>query len=85
MGHIHRMNARKNILGSLINIVAAVMFIANGVVDWLKAGVKAIGAIAGEFLGSHDSQKIPQLWVRRMVLAIGFTISVITFHRQFRS
>ena len=82
---IHQMNAVKNILGSLINVVAAVMFIAGGLVDWPKAGVMTIGAVAGYFLGSHYSQKIPQLWVRRMVLAIGFTISAITFYRQFRS
>jgi len=33
--------------------------------------------------GSHDSQKVPQIWVRRIVLAIGFGISAITFYRQF--
>gem|GEM_PF-6807110 len=33
---------------------------------------------------SHYSQKIPQLWVRRIVLAIGFGISAITFYRQTR-
>lgn len=82
---IHRMNALKNILGSLINVVAAVMFISRGLVDWPKAGVMTIGAIAGYFLGSHYSQKIPQLWVRRIVLLIGFAISAITFYRQFRA
>lgn len=82
---IHRMNALKNILGSLINVVAAIMFIAGGLVDWPKAGVMTIGAIAGYFLGSHYSQKIPQVWVRRIVLMIGFAISAITFYRQFQS
>ena len=82
---IHRMNALKNILGSLINIVAAIIFIARGLVDWPKAGVMTIGAIVGYYLGSHYSQKIPQLWVRRIVLLIGFAISAVTFSRQFRS
>lgn len=81
---IHRMNALKNILGSLINTVAAVVFVIGGLVDWSKAGVMIGGAILGYFLGSHYSQKIPQIWVRRMVLAIGFTISIITFYRNFR-
>jgi uncharacterized membrane protein YfcA len=80
---IHRMNALKNILGSLINVVAAVLFVARGMVDWPKAGVMTAGAILGYFLGSHYSQKIPQLWVRRVVLAIGFAISAATFHRQW--
>ena len=61
------------------------MFIARGMVDWPKAGVMTIGAIAGYYLGSHYSQKIPQIWVRRIVLLIGFAISALTFYRQFRS
>lgn len=79
---IHQMNALKNILGSLINVVAAIMFICRGMVDWPKVGVMTAGAIAGYFLGSHYSQKIPQLWVRRIVLAIGFGISAITFYQR---
>ncbi|MEO7100016.1 MAG: sulfite exporter TauE/SafE family protein [Luteolibacter sp.] len=79
---IHQMNALKNILGSLINVVAAIMFISRGLADWPKVGIMTIGAIAGYYLGSHYSQKIPQLWVRRIVLGIGFGISAITFYRQ---
>ena len=80
---IHQMNALKNILGSLINVVAAIMFICRDLVDWPKVGIMTTGAIAGYYLGSHYSQKIPQVWVRRIVLAIGFGISAITFYRQF--
>lgn len=82
---IHQMNALKNILGSLINVVAAIIFIAGGLIDWPKVGVMTVGAVAGYFLGSHYSQKIPQLWVRRIVLAIGFSISAITFYRRFHA
>lgn len=82
---IHRMNALKNILGSLINVVAAVMFIARGMVDWPKVGVMTVGALIGYFFGAHYSQKIPQVWVRRLVLAIGFGISAITFYRTFQA
>ena len=83
LSDIHQMNALKNILGSLINVVAAIMFICRGLVDWPKVGIMTLGAIAGYYLGSHYSQKIPQVWVRRIVLAIGFGISAITFYRQF--
>ena len=83
LGDIHQMNALKNILGSLINVVASVMFICRGMVDWPKVGIMTLGAVAGYYLGSHYSQKIPQIWVRRIVLVIGFGISGITFYRQF--
>ena len=83
LSDIHQMNALKNILGSLINVVAAIMFICRGLVEWPKVGIMTIGAVAGYYFGSHYSQKIPQVWVRRMVLAIGFGISAITFYWQF--
>jgi uncharacterized membrane protein YfcA len=80
---IHRMNALKNVLGSLINLVAAGLFVARGMVNWPQAGLMTGGAILGYYLGSHYSQKIPQVWVRRLVLAIGFAISAVTFHRHW--
>jgi uncharacterized membrane protein YfcA len=83
LSDIHQMNALKNILGSLINVVASVIFICRGMVDWPKVGIMTLGAVAGYYLGSHYSQKIPQIWVRRIVLAIGFGISGITFYRRF--
>jgi len=60
-----------------------VIFLARGLVDWPKAGVMTVGAVAGYYLGSHFSQKIPQRWVRRLVLVIGLAISAATFYRQF--
>jgi len=82
---IHEMNALKNILGSLINVVAAAWFIWSGLIDWPKAGVMSVGALGGYFLGAHFSQRLPQQAVRRLVTAIGLTISAIMFWRQFHS
>jgi uncharacterized membrane protein YfcA len=80
---IHQMNAVKTVLGSLINLVAALWFIKEGFVDWPKAGVMTVGAMGGYFLGSHYAQKISQRRVRQIITATGFIISAITFHRQF--
>lgn len=81
---IHQMNALKNALGSLINLVAAAWFIASGLIDWPKAGVMTVGALAGYFVGAHFSQRIPQVATRRLITGIGFTISAVMFYRQFR-
>ncbi len=81
---IHQINALKNALGSLINVVAAVWFIASGLIDWPKAGVMTVGALAGYFVGAHFSQRIPQVATRRLITGIGFTISAVMFYRQFR-
>lgn len=81
---IHLMNALKNALGSLINLVAASWFVASGLIDWSKAGVMTVGALAGYFVGAHYSQRIPQAATRRVITGIGFAISALMFYRQFR-
>ena len=83
LNHIHEMNTLKTILGSLINLVAAVLFIFAGLIHWPKAGVMTLGAIAGYFLGSHFSQRIPQNRVRQLITLIGFVLSLVTFYQQF--
>ena len=80
---IHEMNALKTVLGSLINLVAAIYFIFAGLISWPKAGVMTIGAMAGYFLGAHYAQRIPQRRVRQIITAIGFTISAALFYQQF--
>jgi uncharacterized membrane protein YfcA len=71
------------VLGSLINVVAAVMFIAAGIVDWPRAGVMTVGALIGYLVGAHYSQRIPQIIVRRLVTAIGLTIAAVAFWKEF--
>ncbi|MBI3857948.1 MAG: sulfite exporter TauE/SafE family protein [Planctomycetes bacterium] len=80
---IHEMNALKTLLGSLINIVATVVFISAGLVDWPKAGVMTVGALAGYFVGSHYAQRIPQARVRTLITAIGFIIAAASFYKEF--
>jgi uncharacterized membrane protein YfcA len=81
--NIHQMNALKNILGSVINQVAAIYFIFAGLIDWPRAGVMSLGALIGYFLGAHYSQRISQQRVRQIITGIGFTISAVLFYRQF--
>ena len=81
--NIHEMNTLKTVLGALINLVAAIWFILLGLIDWPKAALMTVGALAGYYLGSHYSQKVPQKTVRVAITAIGFTLSAITFYKEF--
>ena len=80
---IHEMNALKTVLGSLINIVATIVFIHAGLVHWPKAGVMTVGALIGYFVGSHFAQRIPQARVRQIITAIGFVIAGVAFYKEF--
>jgi uncharacterized membrane protein YfcA len=82
--HIHEMNGLKTVLGSLINLVAALWFIGTGLIDWPRAAVMTVGALAGYFVGAHYAQRIPQHRVRQIITVIGFLISAVMFYTQFR-
>jgi len=83
LNDINEMNALKNVLGSLINLVAAVVFTASGLIDWSKMGIMTVGALAGYWLGAHYSKRLPQQHVRRLITFIGFAMSAVTFWKQF--
>ena len=83
LSHIHEMNTLKTILGSLINLVAALWFMFAGLIHWPKALIMTLGAMAGYFFGSHFSQRISHKRVRQLITLIGFALSAITFYQQF--
>jgi hypothetical protein len=62
--------------------VAAVTFIALGRVRWPPALVMAGGAIVGGYAGAVLARRVPRVWVRRSVEAIGFVIAAIMFWKQ---
>ncbi len=81
--NIYEMNTLKTILGSLINVVAALWFIAAGLIDWPRASVMTLGAFIGYYYGSRFTQRIPPARVRQLIMAIGLLISLQTFYKQF--
>jgi uncharacterized membrane protein YfcA len=74
--NIHRMNGLKNINGLCINLVAATIFIVNGLVQWPVALWMALGAIVGGYGGSGIARKIGQQNVRRIIIFIGFALTL---------
>ena len=83
MRNIYEMNTLKTLLGSLLNLVAAVWFIGAGLIDWPRAGVMTVGAVAGYYLGAYYSNRIPAAAVRQLITTIGFIIAGVTFYQEF--
>jgi uncharacterized membrane protein YfcA len=70
--NIHQMNGIKNWGGLCINAVAALLFMASGIVHWPVAGAMAAGGILGGYAGARVAQRVEQATVRRAVVVIGF-------------
>jgi uncharacterized membrane protein YfcA len=77
--NIHQMNGLKNFNGICFNGIAAITFAVMGQVNWPIGVVMAVGSSAGGYLMSGLAQKVPQLWVRNAVTAIGFASAIWLF------
>jgi len=73
---IHQMNGLKNLLALCINGVAAMYFVAKGMVYWPDVIVMAIGAIAGGIGGAGIAKRLGRVTVRRVVVAVGLVMAV---------
>ena len=73
---IHQMNGLKNLLALCINGVAALYFVAKGMVYWPDVVVMAIGAIAGGVGGAGIAKRLGRVTVRRVVVAVGLVMAV---------
>jgi uncharacterized membrane protein YfcA len=74
---LQRLNAVKNVLAAVANGVAAVLFIAVADVAWGAAALIAGGSILGGALGARYGRRLPELWLRRIVIVGGTIVALI--------
>ncbi|MFI6090965.1 sulfite exporter TauE/SafE family protein [Streptomyces sp. NPDC051218] len=73
---LQRLNAVKNVLASIVNGVAAVIFIAVTSVDWTVAGVIALGATVGGLIGARVGRRLSPAVLRGVIVVVGVTAAV---------
>jgi uncharacterized membrane protein YfcA len=72
-----KVNALKQALSLLINLVAAVFFVFSGRVVWSLIPFMAIGALVGGWFGAHGVQLISERVLRRVVVAAGVVVAAV--------
>jgi uncharacterized membrane protein YfcA len=73
---LHRLNALKNVLASLVNGVAGVVFVLAAPVAWAPALLIAAGSIAGGHLGARYGRRLPQKALRAVIVVVGIVAIV---------
>ena len=70
---MQRMNAAKNLLSLLVNIVAAVAYtvVAFDRISWAAAGLIAAGSLIGGFLGAHYGRRLSPTALRTAIVIVG--------------
>ena len=83
VGDIHRVNAVKTFLATMINGASVIVFIYDGLIRWDYAGAMAASAIVGGYMGARIARRLPVSYVRYAVILIGFGLSAFYFIRQY--
>jgi uncharacterized protein len=70
---IQRMNAAKNVLILLVNIVAALAFtlVASHRINWSVAGLISIGSVVGGWLGVRYGRRLSPNALRAIIVVVG--------------
>lgn len=71
--HLQRMNAAKNLLSLVVNVVAAVVYtaVAFDRIDWAAAGVIAVGSLAGGVIGARYGRRLSPGALRAIIVVVG--------------
>jgi uncharacterized protein len=73
---LQRHNATKNVLALVVNLVAALVFIAVADIDWAAAGLIALGSVVGGQVGATVGRRLPPAVLRGVIVAVGLTALV---------
>ena len=75
--NLQRINAAKNVLAGLVNLVAGIVFALVAHVAWGAALLIAVGSMVGGVLGARYGRRLPQEVLRRVVIVGGTIVAVI--------
>ena len=71
------LNAIKNVLTAIANLVAGVLFMLVAHVAWGAAALIAVGSTVGVQVGAHYGRRLPQEALRWIVIVYGTIVAII--------
>ena len=71
-GGMAQLNGVKNVLAVVANLVSGLLFAFVADVDWVVAGLVAIGATVGGGLGGRYGRRLPSQVLRFLVVTVAF-------------
>ena len=78
---VRKAGATKNMLASVMNASAVLIFVFTTRLDWLKVGVVAVAAVGGGYLGGHMLKRVNETLLRVLVVLIGIALTIGLFWR----
>jgi uncharacterized membrane protein YfcA len=83
LSNMHEMNAIKTVLAGCINGMSVAIFAYHQKVHWPLAFMMMGSSILGGYLAASYGRKVKPIYIRWLVIAIGFTLSAWYFYKLF--
>jgi uncharacterized protein len=71
------LNAIKNVLAGIANLVAGILFVFAAHVAWGAAALIAVGSTVGAQVGARYGRRLPQEILRRIVIVYGVIVAAV--------
>lgn len=78
--NINTMNGIKLLVSSFVSLIAIVLFVVDGVIDWYAGTIVMLGTLAGGYFAAHYSRQLPQQLVRNFVIVASCGITAYFFY-----
>ncbi|MBA3782766.1 sulfite exporter TauE/SafE family protein [Nocardioides sp. InS609-2] len=78
---LQRLNAVKNVLATIVNAVAGLLFVFLAHVDWQVVLLIAAGSIVGAQIGARVGRRLPDAWLRGIIVVVG-VVALVAFLRS---
>ena len=79
---LQRLNAVKNVLSAVVNVVAGTVYAFVAPVDWFVVALLAVGSVVGGQLGAKVGRKLSPTALRATIVVVGVAAMVQLILRQ---
>ncbi len=80
---IQEINALKNLTSGINYFVSSATFIIAGAISWPHTLVMLGTAMLGGYAGASLARRLPAIWLRRLVVAVGSGLTIIYFFKTY--
>jgi len=80
---IQEINALKNLTSGVNYFVSSATFIIAGAISWPHTLVILFAAMIGGYLGALFARRLPAIWLKRLVIGVGASLTVIYFFKTY--
>ena len=77
---INAMNGLKLLVSSLVSLIAIILFVLDGAIDWYSGTIVLAGSLAGGYVAAILSKRLPQQAVRQFVIVASVAITAYFFY-----